>query len=129
MITRDQERALKAHQHIGAIARQEPTLQQKYRSLVMGLPALLRTAGPCQTLHFIASRKGDERHLVLHLAEQLSAPLKLNGSGQALADALLDRARRAETEEYLLLSRELLSLAAWYRRLAQILLSGGEGGE
>jgi CRISPR/Cas system CMR-associated protein Cmr5 small subunit len=117
MATRDQQRAIDAHRHVDGV----PVPQRpKYRSMVFGLPALLRSAGLSQALHFIASRPDDGQKVLLgHLAEQLA---KARGGGAAWrADDLLKKVREAGTEEYLLLTREALLVSAWYRRIVQSL--------
>jgi len=117
MPTRDQERAAMAYDHVAQfIGDQNKTRAKKYGTMIHKLPALLQTAGLCQALHFVQAR-GDEnqRKVVDHFAAQLK---RVNESIKD-ANSLLDRARKAELEEYLQLTDEAMACAAWYRRLVQ----------
>jgi len=92
---------------------------KKYGSMIHKMPALLQTAGLCQALHFVQARgDDDQRKIVLHLARQLH---RVN-SYIVDAKTLLERARKAELEEYLQLTDEAMACAAWYRRLVQGIL-------
>ncbi len=116
MATRDQQRAALAYKHVSPYQNQEKPKKKKYGSMVHSLPALLQTAGLCQALHFVRSRKDDDqKKLVEHLAEHLH---RVNPSIKT-GDDLLKRAREADLDEYLQLTDEAMACAAWYRRLVQ----------
>ena len=71
----DQTRAATAYGHIKDFASADEERNRRYGTLALKLPALIRTAGLCQALHFIHARaKGDaskpEMHLLGHLAKQ-----------------------------------------------------------
>lgn len=54
----DQQRAILAYQHIEPLVQHE-ALAKKYGTMALKLPILVRTAGLCQALHFVRSRKDD----------------------------------------------------------------------
>jgi CRISPR type III-B/RAMP module-associated protein Cmr5 len=117
MPTLDQERAKLAFQHLATVKGfSEEARRDKYASMVHGMPALLRTAGLSQALHFVRSRKDKDQRLFLdHLAAQLhriDAEIK---SG----DALLAKVRDADLTRYLRLTQEALACVNWYRRFVQ----------
>lgn len=120
MPTRDQERAAMAFEHVNTFAGDDKKARaKKYGTMVHKLPALLQTAGLCQTLHFVQARGDeDQRLLVGHFAKQLQ---RVNSAIND-SNALLARARQADLAEYLQLTDEAMACAAWYRRLVQGIL-------
>ncbi len=89
------------------------------------MPALLRSAGLSQALHFIHSRKDKDQRLFLdHLAKQLSRVDDKIDSG----NTLLAKVRDANLSVYLRLTQEALACVVWYRRFVQGEL-GVEAGE
>ncbi len=130
-MTREQTRASIAWGHVTAIGDQHPeksTPRKSYGTFAGKLPSLLRSAGLCQTLHFLRSkRKRGEHlngpndmaaHLLRHLAEQLARVCP----GIAVddhAETLCKKAREADLPTYLWLSREAVACATWYARLAK----------
>ena len=116
MSSRDRERAALAYEHVAKYLDRDRAEQKKYATIVHKMPALLQSAGLCQALHFVRSRRDEEqRGYVEHLAAQLS-----RCAGEKLdAEGLLRRARTASLQEYLLLTDEAIACAAWYRRLVQ----------
>jgi CRISPR-associated protein Cmr5 len=122
----DQQRALLAHKHVSEVKKwPDEKLRKKYGGMVHRLPALVRSAGLSQALHFVSSRKSDDQKRVLdHLAAQLGhidARIKSR-------EALLEVVRGAPLPKYLVLTREALACVDWYRRLVQGEL-GIEAGE
>jgi CRISPR-associated protein Cmr5 len=81
------------------------------------LPVLIRTAGLCQALHFVRSRKDEvvRGALLLHLACQL----KRVDPEIRDVESLLGRIRGASLGSYLWLSREAMATIEWYSRLSQ----------
>ncbi|WP_437677259.1 type III-B CRISPR module-associated protein Cmr5 [Sorangium sp. So ce131] len=122
----DQQRALLAHEHVTAVkAWPDEKRRKKYGGMVHRLPALVRSAGLSQALHFVASRKADAQTIILdHLAAQLR---HIDASIQG-GEELLHAVRRAKLPKYLTLTREALACVDWYRRLVQGEL-GIEAGE
>jgi CRISPR-associated protein Cmr5 len=118
----DQERAKLAFDHVSLVKTREEGERKEYASIVHATPALLRSAGLSQALHFVASRKSDaQRELLEHLAlqlERVDAALKAGGEG-TLSERLLLRVREANMTAYLRLTREALACIQWYVRLVQ----------
>jgi len=116
MPTLDQDRAKLAFEHITTVKTWDEARRKKYASIVHAMPALLRSAGLSQSLHFVKSRKSeDQRALLTHLAAQL----RRSDDGIVNADVLLDKVRRAELPAYLQLTHEALACITWYRRFVQ----------
>jgi len=128
-MTREQTRASVAWGHVKAIGDEhgkESTARKSYGTFAGKLPALLRSAGLCQALHFLRAKRktGKEQnghndmaaHLLRHLAEQLG---KVCPGIEKDADKLCEKAREADLPTYLWLSREAVSCATWYARLAK----------
>ena len=129
MGTLDQERAKLAFTHVSAVNGLEKAKQEKYASLVYGMPALLRSAGLSQAFHFVRSRsknKSDDgpKLLLEHLAAQLGR-IDAHVKG---GDQLLARVREADLTDYLRLTQEALACVDWYRRFVQGVL-GIEAGK
>jgi CRISPR-associated protein Cmr5 len=83
---------------------------------VHAMPALLRSAGLSQALHFVRSRPNDDQALLL---EHLAAQLRRVDPKIQSTEALLDAVRRAELGDYLRLTHEALACVSWYRRFVQ----------
>ena len=117
MQSRDQTRAMLAHTHIMTVAGwKDERRAKKYGSMVHRLPALIRSAGLSQALHFVKSRKSKDQNLLLqHLADQLRV---MDGT-IAGPQELLDVVRKAPLPKYLSFTREALACIDWYRRLVQ----------
>ncbi len=124
-MTLEQKRAALAFGHVEAIAKAHlkgSPERQQYGTLAGKLPALIQTAGLCQALHFVRSRKPKDAEkpdlatkLLSHLAQQLHrVEPAINGP-----DALCREVREAKTASYLWLAREAVACATWYARLAK----------
>jgi CRISPR-associated protein Cmr5 len=115
--TLDQERAKLAFAHVTTVKGwPEEARRKKYASIVHGMPALLRSAGLSQALHFVRSRKQPDQRLFL---EHLAAQLERIDQGIRSADVLLERVREADLTGYLRLTQEALASVNWYRRFVQ----------
>lgn len=130
-MTREQTRASLAWGHVKSIGdehEKESTPCKSYGTFAGKLPALLRSAGLCQALHFLRAKRKKEKdlngpndmaaHLLRHLAEQLARVcpgIKTNDH----AESLCEKARSADLPTYLWLSREAVACATWYARLAK----------
>ena len=118
-MTLEQQRAATAYGHVQQVP---PEHRERYGAMAQKLPVLLRTAGLCQALHFVRSRKKPPFDLLLdHLAQQMQRAHAGIADGGSLCDAV----RSADLPTYLWLSREALSSAEWYARLAQSELGVG----
>jgi CRISPR-associated protein Cmr5 len=125
-MTLEQRRAALAYTHIQAVPREDEKAKDLYGSMAQKLPVLIRTAGLCQAVHFVRSRKKPILDTLLdHVAKQLERVDKKITDGNSLCD----RVRNAELSEYLWLTREALASAEWYSRLSQSELGVGRGTE
>jgi CRISPR-associated protein Cmr5 len=123
MATLDQERAQLAFKHVASVKREkDESAQKKYASIVHSLPALLRSAGLCQSIAFVKSRSDENQKLLLrHFTEQLHRVDKKNIKKDE-PDSLFKYALKAELVTYLRLTREAISCSSWYRRMVQGIL-------
>jgi CRISPR-associated protein Cmr5 len=90
--------------------------QKLYGSMAQKLPALIRSAGLCQAVHFVKSRRKPALNMLLeHLGKQL------HRADSAIDDmsSLCDRARDTDLAGYVWLTREALASVTWYGRLAR----------
>ncbi|MEP7009311.1 MAG: type III-B CRISPR module-associated protein Cmr5 [Acidobacteriota bacterium] len=127
-MTREQTRATLAWKHVVAVGDKhgkDSPGRKTYGTLAGKLPSLLRSAGFCQAVHFLRSRRKkdakpnqpDMAELLLgHLAEQLGQVSQ--GIGADI-EALCKAARESPLPVYLWLSREAVACATWYARLAK----------
>lgn len=125
MATLDQARATLAFAHIADVKKLEKAQREKYESIVQAMPALLRSAGLSQALHFVRSRKDSSQQLFLdHLAAQLT---RVDAGIDGNKEKLLDTVRKAELAGYLRLTQEALACVSWYRRFVQGELGNAPG--
>jgi CRISPR-associated protein Cmr5 len=113
-MTLEQQRASMAFDHLTAITVEKD--RKIYGGMALKLPALIRSAGLCQALHFVKSRRKEPLNALLnHLSKQLTRV------DSAIIDmsSLCDRAREAEVANYVWLTREALASVTWYGRLAR----------
>ncbi|GEM87849.1 type III-B CRISPR module-associated protein Cmr5 [Meiothermus granaticius] len=112
-MTREQKRAQSAFEKVSRHLGRDITWRDQYGGMAHKLPVLVRQAGLAQALAFVESR-GKEAHKALldDLAQTVGFPK---------AD-LLKRSREAQLSEYLLLTREVLAAAQWYKRFSQSVL-------
>lgn len=114
----DQTRAVLAYQHVEPL-RAQAAEAKKYGAMALKLPILVRTAGLCQALHFVASRPEPTcTRLLDHLARQLHRV----DDRITNAATLCERVRKADLQRYLHLTREATATLQWYARLAQSIL-------
>lgn len=126
-MTLEQRRAALAYDHVSSVLSFKKEDQKSYGTLALKLPALLRTSGLCQTVHFLASRNSEKaaQELLDHLGAQLGriAP-EIHDKG-----SLCHQARKAPFLQYLWLSREAIAVSTWYARLAKSELQVEPGDE
>jgi CRISPR-associated protein Cmr5 len=120
----DQKRAAQAYRDVKSLP-DDKEFQKRYGVTALKLTALIRSAGLCQAVHFIASRiKNDQAPtkkanpyevFLNHLAAQL------NRLDEKITDqiSLCAQIRGASLANYLHLTREALAVANWYGRLAR----------
>lgn len=115
-MTKEQERAALAYQHVSALKEGE---KKVYGTLALKLPALLRSSGLCQTVHFIKSRNDKATQAAHTFLGHLGEQLKRVDPEISDMETLCERSRKAQFATYLWLSREALAVATWYARLAK----------
>lgn len=145
-MTREQTRAAQTFEHVSALDREAQNLvdnagpeekgkaelaaralRTRYGTFAHKLPALLRTAGLCQALHFLDARdKAEAERLLSHLASQLR---RIDPEIEPGPGGLLARVRSAPLHAYLRLSREALAVAIWYSRLSRSVLKVEPGAD
>jgi CRISPR-associated protein Cmr5 len=124
-MTLEQQRAAMAYGHVQLVT--EKADQKIYGPMAQKLPALIRSAGLCQAIHFVKSRGKEPLNTLLkHLGEQLTRV------DSAITDmnSLCAKAREAGLAQYVWLTREALASVSWYGRLARSewnILPGEEG--
>ena len=95
----------------------------KYKTLSKKAGSLVRNSGLMQTLAFMkakANRPGEHHHAIFysHLQQELST-LGILPQQQALFDYV----RQSSVPEYMYLTREVLHLMNWHKRLADTLIT------
>jgi CRISPR-associated protein Cmr5 len=112
MLTRSQDYAIKAYEKVIDIKNKEPETKAKsYGVMAHKLPILIHTGGLAQALAFVQSRgKGLQPQLLEDLAYTI---------GLKSREELLEQARTATLNEYILLTRKVLAALLWYKRFAQ----------
>jgi len=110
MQTREQQYANSVYVNVKKML--EEKNRGEYKNMTENLPALIRSAGLVQALHFADSRKDGEagRTLVRHLAETIGEP------------ELLTKSREASISRYIHLTEKALTALQWYKRLAKAMI-------
>ena len=113
MKTRDQEYASKVVKNVSAV---KETLNEddrnRYGAMAHQLPILIRSAGMAQALAFLETR---DTHGHKQLLIDLAATVGLPGT-------LVQKARSAELNEYMQLTRQVMAALLWYKRFTQSIL-------
>jgi CRISPR-associated protein Cmr5 len=113
-MTLEQQRASMAFEHLAVVT--EETDRKVYGGMALKLPALIRSAGLCQALYFVKSRRKDPLNILLsHLSQQLARV----DPGITNMDSLCEKTREADAAGYIWLTREALASVTWYGRLAR----------
>ena len=112
MQTLDQQYAASAYDLVLPIRKREE--YRKYGAMAHKLPILIHTAGLVQALEFVNSRgKPIQQDLLEHLAITIGLENKTN---------LLQTVKGASLNEYIRLTRQILTALLWYKRFAQSVL-------
>ncbi len=115
-MTLEQERAALAYRHIQLVSEKQ---RKVYGAMAQKLPALIRSAGLCQALHFVKSRgKAFQVPLTL-LLDHLGEQLRRADTDIKNAETLCDKVRAADLSHYVWLTRETLASVGWYARLSR----------
>lgn len=112
-MTLEQDRAAKAYDHLQEVPEEH---RKVYGAMAQKLPALIRSAGLCQALHFVKSRGKDPLNQLL---DHLGGQLRRVDSTISDRESLCRRARESSVAHYVWLTREVLASVSWYGRLAR----------
>jgi CRISPR/Cas system CMR-associated protein Cmr5 small subunit len=113
-MTLEQQRAAMAFDHLKAVTEKKD--QKVYGAMALKLPALIRSAGLCQAIHFVKSRK---KEALDQLLDHVALQLQRVDSGITERESLCKQVRKAEVAAYVWLTREALASITWYGRLAR----------
>lgn len=121
-MTRQQQWAKETLKRVGN--QKGKATESKYRTLCMKLPSLLKQSGILQSLAFMRARDEIGKQFCDELAQVYGVPKE---GEQSAGEVLQKRAQRAELNEYLVLSRDLIAVSVWFRRFAQAELRDSDG--
>lgn len=122
-MNRDQRRAQSAFTQVSTLAADK---HKKYGVLALKLPFLIRSSGLAQALAF-TDQKASAANVPLldHLALTIGSA---TGQATLTRAQLLERSRtEPDPASYLMLTREALLAASWYKRLASSMLKVESG--
>ena len=122
--TLQQQYAGKVYKQVEDFGQEHPGKDNKgrkeYGSMAHKLPVLVRQAGLIQALAYVDTRGKDaQKKLLDHLAETLGYD----------RTSLLEQARNADLQAYMLLTRKTLWALEWYKRFAQSVLGVEPGSD
>ena len=126
--TTGQERAAIVFKHVKALER-DTEQAQRYGSLALAAPTLIRTAGLVQALAFYEAKGKQKEYyttLVNNWTEELKGRKIIPENTKNLREYA---ASSCSLVEYMRLTREVLALSQWHRRFAQSILKAEIGGE
>jgi CRISPR-associated protein Cmr5 len=118
MSTRQQRWSVAAHRAVLGFADAKDDKKKKLKTLCMKMPALVQRSGAVQALAFVISRAEEGERFANAIADTLEP-------GRKGAD-LLEKCQTADLAAYLASSRDLIEVATWFRRFAQIELADVE---
>ncbi|MDO5675370.1 MAG: type III-B CRISPR module-associated protein Cmr5 [bacterium] len=92
--------------------------KKQYKSLSKKAGSLVRNSGLIQTLAFLRARDQEHHQTLLQHLEQELQQMNLLPHDATLYDTVLS----AEVPQYMVLTREILLLLNWHKRLAETLI-------
>ncbi|MBM4330708.1 MAG: type III-B CRISPR module-associated protein Cmr5 [Deltaproteobacteria bacterium] len=122
--TLEQKRASSAWNEVEKINRASKDIKDKYKGLVLKLPALIHTNGLGQTLAFLKYKgKGDTKDPHEIVYNHLQGWLFNNLKWDDIKDSdLIKRIIFANSEKYRYATNETLAYLTWLRRFAEAVL-------
>lgn len=117
MLTREQRYAMDTHKKVSNFYEKHQdneTERRRYGSMCHKLPILIHTSGLAQALTFVETRDKEAQQQML---DDLAATV-----GQTDGSELAQLARELPLNDYMLLTRQVLSALLWYKRFAQSIL-------
>lgn len=121
-MNRDHQRANSAFENVQTMLTGEG--KKEYGRLALRLPFLIRSSGLVQALTFVDEKAGDVP-LLRHLAHTVG--VAQGGLAMSKTDLLRQARETNDPAAYLMLTRETLRAATWYKRLATSILGAEEG--
>jgi len=124
--TKSQKFANVVFRNVQDVAEQQDRLARKYKALCKRAGGLVRNSGLLQTLAYFKAKgqKPSEKHhekLYKHIGGELChRDLGILPEGSDLFDYV----RKSSVPEYMYLTREVLLLLNWHKRLADTLIEG-----
>ncbi len=119
-LLRDQRRALHAYRCVDEVAEEPQAKRQDYQIVVNDLGATIRRSGLCAALAALERQKdGRGGALLAHIARA-----DLPGLQGVTQHNLSARVRQLDVDSYMLVTREVLQVAAWLKRAAQATFGG-----
>ncbi|MGQ9523231.1 MAG: type III-B CRISPR module-associated protein Cmr5 [Armatimonadota bacterium] len=116
-MTRQQQYLSWAIDHVKEVADRDKDVREKYLSYCRNLPALVRACGLCQAMAFVEERAdpkgGPEKQAYAFIRQHAAKVLGYQ------PDDLLNQIRRAPLEQYLTMTRNLLSAWVYHKRVAE----------
>lgn len=123
-MTRQQQWSLKAFEKVSAVAKsQNEGRKAKYKTFSLKMPSLIQTSGLIQALVFIESRGGDDGKA---FCDDLAKVYSSAGGESLSHKTLREKAQTEPLQGYLALTDDMIHVAIWFRRFAQIELQGAE---
>lgn len=129
MKTRAQEWSARAYERVrknsgknGGVRAKATRDDGKYKTSCMKMPGLIHQSGLLQALVFQVARDDSGEIYVDHLAQTYF------GQEGASHRTLIEHAQQQELKPYMALTHDIAEIAQWFRRFAQIELSGVERG-
>lgn len=121
MKTRAQDWSASAYTRVSAA--KDAATKAKYKTSCMKMPGLIHQSGLLQALVFQVARDEAGRSYVDHLAQTYFA------APNADHKRLITHAQGLELKPYMALTQDVAQIAQWFRKFAQIELSGVAEGE
>ena len=123
-MTRQQKWSLKAFEKVSAVKDGHRKADKaKYKTFSLKMPSLIQTSGLIQALVFIESRGGDDGKA---FCDDLAAVYSSAGGKSLDRESLRKQAQEAGLQDYLALTENMIHVAIWFRRFAQIELQAEE---
>jgi CRISPR-associated protein Cmr5 len=117
MRTKEQDRAVAAHEAVKNVKKTEDAkLQKEYGQICLDLPFLILKNGLCQTVAYYEAKGHKKRQYELLLEDFAKVC-----SGAAGPD-YAKKVREAEVADYQRMTHEALACAQWFKRYAEAVL-------
>ncbi len=119
-MTRQQTWSLKAFEKVSSVAKEKHDAKPnkaKYKTFSLKMPSLIQTSGLIQALVFIESRGGEDGKA---FCDDLAAVYASAGGKVLNRESLRKQAQTEGLQGYLALTDDMIHVAIWFRRFAQI---------